>query len=332
MQNITTPHIQLKSKYHHSFTKCFGIKAREKMFESLFNTGTTNIIYLLIGIAVVGGLGVISVKLHAVDFSGFLAGLAVGLAIWIFTNWSWFFIIMVFFIASALFTKFKYERKRKLGAAQEKGGARAWTNVIANGGLAAFLAVMEGVCLFFVPTGSFDIFFAGFIGVVATAAADTLATEIGLLNPHPPRLITNLRKKVVAGTSGGVSPLGELAILMGGLLTGGIALLMQNFNLLGVGLFPWLDMLNFGLPTGVKFLIIAVGAGFIGSTADSIVGATVQALYKCPVCGKITEHDIHCGEVTVHLRGYKAIDNNIVNFVTTAIGAISAFAIYLLLF
>ena len=78
--------------------------------------------------------------------------------------------------------------------------------------------------------------------------------------------------------------------------------------------------------------IIAVGAGFLGSTADSIIGATVQALYKCPVCGKITEHDIHCGEVAVQLRGHKAIDNNIVNFVSTAIGAISAFAIYLLLF
>lgn len=302
------------------------------MFESLFNTGTTNIINLLIGIAVVGGFGAISIKLRVVDFSGFLAGLAVGLAIWIFSNWSWFMVILVFFLVSAVFTKFKYERKRKLGAAQEKGGARAWTNVIANGGLAAFLAVMEGVCLFFLPMGYFDIFFAGFIGVVATAAADTLATEVGLLNPRPPRLITNLSKKVAPGTSGGVSPLGELAIVMGGLITGGVAFLLQHFNLIGIGLFPWLDILNFGLPTGAKLIIIAVGAGFLGSTADSIIGATVQALYKCPVCGKITEHDIHCGEVAVQLRGHKAIDNNIVNFVSTAIGAISAFAIYLLLF
>ncbi len=302
------------------------------MFESLFNAGSTNIISLLIGIAVVAGFGFVSIKLHVVDFSGFLAGLVVGLAVWIFGNWAWFLIILVFFVVSAAFTKFKYERKRKLGAAQEKGGARAWTNVIANGGLAAFLAVMEGVCLFFIPIGRFDIFLAGFIGAVATAAADTLATEVGLLNPHPPRLITNLSKKVVPGTSGGVSPLGELAILMGGLITGGVAFLMQNFNLLGIGLFPWLDIFNFGLPTGVKLIIIAVGAGFIGSTTDSVIGATVQALYKCPVCGKITEHDIHCGEITVHLRGHKAIDNNIVNFVATAIGAISAFAIYLLLF
>jgi uncharacterized protein (TIGR00297 family) len=302
------------------------------MFESLFNTGTTNIIYLLIGIAVCGGLGAISIKLRVVDFSGCLAAAIVGLAIWIFSNWSWFLVILVFFLVSAVFTKFKYERKRKLGAAQEKGGARAWTNVIANGGLAGFLAVMEGVCLFFLPMGYFDIFFAGFIGVVATAAADTLATEVGLLNPHPPRLITNLSKKVAPGTSGGVSPLGELAIIMGGLITGGVAFLLQHFNLIGIGLFPWFDILNFGLPTGVKLIIIAIGAGFLGSTADSIIGATVQALYKCPVCGKITEHDIHCGEVAVQLRGHKAIDNNIVNFVSTAIGAISAFAIYLLLF
>ncbi|MGQ9722782.1 MAG: DUF92 domain-containing protein [Candidatus Jordarchaeum sp.] len=302
------------------------------MFESLFNTGTTNIIYLLIGVAVCSGLGAISIKLHVVNFSGCLAAAIVGLAIWIFGHWSWFVVILTFFLVSAVFTKFKYERKRRMGVAQEKGGARAWTNVIANGGLAAFLAVMEGVCLFFIPMGYFDIFFAGFIGVVATAAADTLATEVGLLNPRPPRLITNLSKKVAPGTSGGVSPLGELAIIMGGLITGGAAFLLQHFNLIGIGLFHWLDMLNFGLPIGAKLIIIAVGAGFIGSTADSIIGATVQALYKCPVCGKITEHDIHCGEVTAQLRGHKAIDNNIVNFVATAIGAISAFAIYLLLF
>lgn len=302
------------------------------MFESIFNTGFTNILYLLIGIVVVGGVGALSIKLHAVDFSGFLAGLVVGLAIWIFGNWSWFLVILVFFLVSAVFTKFKYERKRRLGVAQEKGGARAWTNVIANGGLAAFLAAMEGVYLFFSPIGQYDILFAGFIGVVATSAADTLATEIGLLNPHPPRLITHLKKKVVAGTSGGVSLLGELAILMGGLITGGVAFLMQHFNLLGIGFFLWSDLLNFGIPVGVKLIVIAIGAGFIGSTADSLIGATVQALYKCPVCGKITEHDTHCGEASVLLRGHKAIDNNIVNFVSTAIGAISAFAIYLLIF
>ncbi|MEM3585715.1 MAG: DUF92 domain-containing protein [Candidatus Jordarchaeaceae archaeon] len=303
------------------------------MFESVYNTGITNIFYVLFGVLVVGGVGVLSLKLHAVDFSGFLAGLVVGLAVWIFGNWAWFLVILTFFIVSAIFTKFKYERKRRLGAAQEKGGARAWTNVIANGGLAAFLAVMEGLFLIFNPIGRYDIFFAGFIGVVATAAADTLATEIGLLNPHPPRLITNLRKKVVAGSSGGVSLMGELAILMGGLITGGVALLLQHFNLLGTGWLPWLiNILNFGLPLEAKLMIIALGAGFIGSTADSLIGATVQALYKCPVCGKITEHDVHCGEVTIHLRGHKAVDNNVVNLVSTAIGAISAFAIYLLLF
>lgn len=302
------------------------------MFEPIFNTWVLSIIYLLIGIAVVGGVGVISIKIHAVDFSGFLAGLVVGLAVWIFGNWAWFLIILIFFLVSAIFTKFKYERKRKLGAAQEKGGARAWTNVLANGGLAAFLAVMEGLCLFFSPIGRYDIFFAGFLGVVATAAADTLATELGLLNPTPPRLITNLKKKVAPGTSGGISLLGEIAILMGGLITGFVAFLMQHFNLLGVGLLFWWDVFNFGLPIGAKLIIIAVGAGFIGSTADSLIGATFQALYKCPVCGKITEHDIHCGEVAVHLRGYKAIDNNVVNFIATAVGAIGAFAIYLLLF
>ena len=52
----------------------------------------------------------------------------------------------------------------------------------------------------------------GFIGAVATATADTLASEIGVL--QEPRLITNF-KKVPAGTDGAISILGTSAAIVG---------------------------------------------------------------------------------------------------------------------
>lgn len=296
------------------------------------------ILYAALGLLVVGGLGLASIKMKAVDLSGLLAGLVVGLAIWFFTNWAWFVMIMTFHIAAAIFTKYKYERKRRLEAAQEKGGARAWTNVFANGGVATFLAVMEGLCLIVLPLGNFDIFLAGFIGTVATAMADTLATEIGLLYPREPRLIINPFKKVPPGTSGGVSPLGELAILFSGFMIGGVAAIFHQFNIIsavsGINgiLVKGLEYLGVETPAWIKLIAIGVLAGFIGSTADSLIGATLQSLFRCNVCGKITEKEKHCGQATTHVKGYLAVDNNIVNLVSTAIGALAGFLLYLLFF
>ena len=50
--------------------------------------------------------------------------------------------------------------------------------------------------------------------------ADTLASELGMLSPHPPMLVTQWRGTVAAGVDGGVSLLGTLASLLGGLLIG----------------------------------------------------------------------------------------------------------------
>jgi len=168
---------------------------------------------LSIGILLVIIFGVLSLKLKIVDFTGFLAGLVVGWSIYIFGDWRWFIIVLTFHLAAGFFTKYGYKQKREKGAAEEKGGARAWRNIIANGGVAALFAFAEGFT-------SLEYFFAGFLGAVSTATADTLATEIGLLHSDEPRLITDLKKRVPPGTSGGVSLLGEIATILGAGLIG----------------------------------------------------------------------------------------------------------------
>jgi uncharacterized membrane protein len=129
-----------------------------------------------------------------------------------------------------------------------------------------------------------------------------------VLNPHPPRLITHPSRIVEKGTSGGISLVGTLAALAGAGLIGLLA-----------------GLLN---PSGITWSIalLITLAGLLGSLFDSLLGATVQAIYRCPPCDKETEqHPIHlCGASTIQIRGWKWLDNDWVNFGCGAFGAVVA--------
>ncbi len=171
--------------------------------------------------------------------------------------------------------------------------------------------------------------FVAFLGAVATATADTLATEIGLLNPLPPRLISNPRKVVPPGTSGGVSVAGELATVLGTLLIGGLAAILAApfwINVFGTTLMPELAGI-----APVTFMLVAMVGGIIGCTIDSLLGATIQGHWSCNVCGKQTEKKTHCGEQSAYLRGNRFLDNHMVNLVSCLIGAFVAIGLFLFL-
>ncbi|TFF89289.1 MAG: DUF92 domain-containing protein [Promethearchaeota archaeon] len=278
-----------------------------------------NIIIIIIGFVVVGAFGVVSYFLEVVDVSGLLAGLLVGLLVWIFGGWSWFLLILCFHLFAALLTKFKYKKKEKSGLAQEKGGARGWPNVVANGIVASLFSLFAGI-IFLITTINYDFFFFGFVGAVAAMTADTSATELGLLSNSDPRLITTF-KKVIPGTSGGVTLLGELAALLGSAIIGLMGWLFAAFGLISINLI-------FKYP----ILIGAIAGGLLGCLVDSIIGATIQGLYKCKTCNKITEKKIHgCGTITDHIQGIKSIDNNIVNLLGSISGAVFSIIFYLII-
>ena len=268
-----------------------------------------NIFTLLQAILVCAILGALSFKLKFVSFSGLIAAFFLGVLIFVFPpeGWKWFIIILIFHIVAAQFTKYKYEIKRRKGFAQEKGGAREWPNILANGGVATLFAIVGGL-------SSFEVFLFGFVGAVSTATADTLATEIGLLNKDQPRLITNLRKKVPAGTSGGVSLMGEIGTIIGGLIIGISVLLLKISNY-----------------DNSMIIVTAVISGLIGCTFDSFIGATIQGMFKCKKCQNITENKKHCGDQTIKVRGSNFIDNNMVNLMATTVGALFATIIFFIL-
>ena len=99
---------------------------------------------------------------------------------------------------------------------------------------------------------------SAYLGSLATACGDTLASEIGQTYTGEPRMITTF-KKVRPGTDGAVSNLGEGAAFFGASI----------ISLLAVVLIP-------GIQNIYLIVIAVIAGGFIGTNIDSILGATLQ--------------------------------------------------------
>jgi uncharacterized protein (TIGR00297 family) len=245
-------------------------------------------------------------KLRALDTSGAIAATITGGLVFGLGGLPWAALLLAFFISSSGLSKLFGKRKAGLSEKFSKGSRRDWAQVAANGGLGALLAVAHWVW----PQTWWP--WVAYVGCMAAVNADTWATELGVLNPTPPRLITTLRP-VERGESGAISWLGSLAALSGAALIGLIATLFYP----GAGL----------------ALLLAGGLGGLGgSFFDSLLGATVQAIFWCPQCQKETErHPRHlCGNPTTHHRGWRVMDNDLVNFLASLFGAVLAALVYLL--
>ena len=213
-------------------------------------------------------------------------------------------LLLLFFISSSILSRVGGAKKRKVAAAFAKGGRRDDGQVMANGALAALLSVGFGL------TGDLT-WLAGLAGALAAVNADTWATELGVLAQQAPRLITS-GVRVEPGTSGAVSALGVTAALGGALLISAPVAVGKNAPLLA---------------------LIATASGVAGSLFDSLLGATVQAIYTCPACAKETErHPVHtCGTPTVPLRGWRWLDNDGVNFGASLVGAVMSAGVWMVL-
>jgi uncharacterized protein (TIGR00297 family) len=181
------------------------------------------------------------------DLSGLFSIALVGIILLVFATPRWLLVMIVFFILGSLATKYKYEYKKRIGVEQGQSGARGYKNVFANGIAATAAAVLFGV--FQQP-----VFVVMYVGCVATAAADTLASEIGVTGGIP-RLITTL-KQVPIGTNGGVTFVGQSVALLGGLVVSVVACLLGIITL--------------------PMAAVCTLAGFIGTNIDSVVGATLE--------------------------------------------------------
>jgi uncharacterized protein (TIGR00297 family) len=209
-------------------------------------------------------------------------------------------LLLTFFISSSALTRIFKNKNMGTQGYYAKGGQRDAGQVLGNGLLAAFFVLSRGTLF------DADIAWVCFATALAAVNADTWATELGGLSSKPPRLITNLMSSVEKGTSGGVSSVGTTAAFFGAAL---IALEGALLSPSGTNL--------------IFFLPIALG-GFAASLVDSLLGASVQAMFYCPVDEKQTEkHPRHsCGATTKHIRGVKWLNNDWVNFLASVSGLI----------
>ena len=184
---------------------------------------------------------------RSVSLSGVVGGILVGAAIFAFGGWRAFAVLAMFFVLGTVATKAGYARKAALGIAQEKGGRRGAKNAIANCGMGAILAVVAATS----PFGSLAML--GLVAAFATAAADTVSSEIGQAWGRRTYLVTTFRP-VPPGTEGAVSLEGTLA---------------------GIGASAVLALAAFALglvtPAGAALVVVAA---FFGSTLESYMGAT----------------------------------------------------------
>lgn len=186
-----------------------------------------------------GVMAVATYRLRILNANGSAAAFALAAWIWLFHGLQWLFVLLSFMLIGHFATKWKYEEKKQMGIEEGGVGERGAGSVLANGLPAAlFLVVASPV---------------GFLGSVATALSDTLASEIGSLAGKA-RLITGFGD-VKPGTNGGVSPLGMLASCVGAFIMASLA------PLVGIG--AWGAFSAF------------VG-GITGCNIDSLLGASLE--------------------------------------------------------
>jgi len=183
-------------------------------------------------------IGLITYARKALDLLGSIFMIIMGVIIIFAAGANWLFLIFLFLILGVGFTRYKNDYKKEIGVYE---GTRTLKNVVSNGIVAFVMAAFGN--------------YAGFIGSIATATADTMASEVGVITT--PRLITNF-KRVPPGTDGGISVVGTIAGILGAGLIGLAAYML--------GVYPDL----------AKTLAIALVAGSVGCFVDSILGAMLE--------------------------------------------------------
>jgi uncharacterized protein (TIGR00297 family) len=181
--------------------------------------------------------------LRGVTAYGALAGWTVALLLWLAGGWQMFVLLLSVFALTFVATRIGYTRKQRLGAAERRGGRRA-SQVVANVGVAALLAVIAP-----------PYWIVGALAVLCETTADTVSSEIGQAFGGTPRMLTNFSPAPI-GTDGAVTVAGTL---VGSACAAVIAALAFALHVVS--------------PTAA---LTAATAAIAGMFFDSLLGATFE--------------------------------------------------------
>jgi uncharacterized protein (TIGR00297 family) len=231
--------------------------------------------------------------------SGSVAAFLLASTIYGLGGWQWTIPIVTFFILSSLISKAGKKRKEQFELLFEKTSTRDWGQVAANGGIAGILILAQ----YTLPNVNF---YPAYLGTIAAVTADTWGTEIGVWFGGKTIMLSRF-KVVEPGTNGGISPAGFLGGTIGAFIISASA-------------FPW--------AATKRIVLIVTLSGVIGSLFDSLLGGTMQSIYRCSLCSKYTERKLHCGSATVFVKGIRWMTNDAVNWICALSGAAVAWVFY----
>ena len=210
-----------------------------------------------------------------------------------------FYVLISFFVGSLITDKIK-KRKKRVDTITKKDGTRDIIQVIANGIVPMFMAVMYDV------TGEVA-FLIAYVASFAEAFADTVASGLGVFSKGTFDLFK--MRKCECGISGGMSVIGTLSSLVAAAL---ISLYLANLS--------W------------GYVLVAAASAFLGVIFDSFLGSVFQIKFKCTECGKITERYTHCDKPTKQIAGFAFFDNDVVNLLSGVFAAGLAITVGIMFF
>ncbi len=270
------------------------------LFLSSISTGTLANLGAWFAASMILGYG--AFKMKALSVSGGFGAFLLGVFMFGMGSWHTMLPLIGFFVLSSILSKVA-DRQSKKDIISSKGSQRDIVQVYANGGIPLIFTIA-----WYLSNYSIDWLYWAFLASLASATADTWETEIGSFSKTLPYNILSW-KRVPKGYSGGISWLGT----SGGILGAGIIVCIAAL----MGFIQW----------ELQLISLIIAAGFLGTVIDSVLGASVQAKFKCAVCGKGTERTTHCHEETEHVSGILWLDNDWVNIA----GSLSGGLIFLLL-
>lgn len=255
---------------------------------------------------------IIALKKRSLDPSGAIAAATMGVVVLWTTQVEGLLLHLLFFVGANVVGKVSKRIQAKafgetsIGIIEKKGSRRDLMQVLANGLMAIVAGLIWYVC------GSFPALVM-FGASISEAAADTFAGEIGRLSKNPPVSIRTFTP-VPKGLSGGVTLLGTVAAFVSSIIIG----------------LCWFVL--FGVKGGVLAASVICLTGFVGSVVDSYLGACVQARYRDPDTGMLTEQDSKDGRPFELVQGVRWVDNDMVNLLSNVFSSVFAFGMASILF
>ena len=247
-------------------------------------------LYFSITIIIALIISVISFRAKFLTLGGSIAQFILAALIFGLGGIKWSVPILTFFFLSSILSKVRKSKNKDVEKFFEKSEQRDHWQVIANGGIGGVLVVINFLY-------SSELLYMIYVSSIAAVCADTWATEIGTIKKAKTFNILNF-KPVEQGSSGGISVMGTIGSVLGAFI-----IPVSSVSFLGENYIYWI------FPVTVS--------GLLGSLADSVLGASIQAQFYCSICGKITEHKIHCGKASSLKKGFYWINNDVVNFITS---------------